>query len=263
MVDETQEQLAEALEPLPEPPAPESPEPPEPEAPVGESQPTPPPQEPEGHIPPWRLREEAEARRAAEDRARALETRLQQIDQHLRQRRAQQPQDQSNWFENPDAATQAAIERVLVPYAQQTQQILLFMGRQVAEARHGSDKVAEAEKAFLEARDDRSLDPADFNRVVQAPNRYDAVVQWHKRHAALRTVGEDPNAWFEKQLEARLADPKFQSTLLERVQKEAAARPGVTKLPPSLSRSTAAVGNGGEPIGDLSDASLFAFAMKE
>jgi hypothetical protein len=235
------------------PPAPAAAPPPTPEAPPSEAA-----------IPSWRLREEAEARRLAEDRARALEERLNQVAAHL-----QQQQKQPDFFENPDAATQAAVMRVLQPFAEAQQRQVeeqrqreMYFGRAVARLEHGADTVDKAEQAFLAAREHQSLDPADYERVVQSPNRYDAVVQWHRKQTAYSTVGDDPEAWYKKRLEADLADPKFQAELMERARKGAAGRPAATSLPPSLSRTTSAADSGGEPIGDMSDASLFAYAMK-
>jgi hypothetical protein len=193
----------------------------------------------------------------AEDRARMLEERLNQVAQHI-----QQSQKQPDFFENPDQATQALVMKVLQPYAEETRRNLMYMGRMVASSMHGADKVEEAEQAFLKARTAESLDPADYERVVQSPNRYDAVVQWHRRQSVLSSVGDDPNAWFEKQLETKMADPQFQAKMLEKVRAGAAGRPAATKLPPSLSRTTAAASSGPEGVGDMSDASLFAYAMR-
>lgn len=239
------------LEPEPKP-EPVITEPPKPE-PKAEVRPTP---EPEATIPSWRLREEAEARRQAEERARALEGRLQEIATHL-----QQQQKQPDFFDNPDQATQRLIQQYMQPYAEQTRQTLMQLSKMVAGTRHGDDKVEEAEQAFLKARAEQTLDIADYEKVVTAPNRYDAVVQWHKRQSVLSSVGDDPAAWFERQLEAKMADPAFQGKLLEKIQGGAATRPSLTKLPPSLSRSTAAKGND-DATGDMSDSSLFAFATK-
>jgi hypothetical protein len=96
---------------------------------------------------------------------------------------------------------------------------------------------------------------------VQAPNRYDEVVRWHQRQSVLSSVGNDQNAWFEKQLEAKMADPAFQAKLLGKIQGDAASRPAETRLPPSLSKVTATAGNR-EDLGDMSDKSLFEFAMR-
>lgn len=214
---------------------------------------------PEAAIPSWRLREEAEARRLAEDRARTLEARLNEINTRLNQQQQPKPPD---FFENPDQATQAAIMRALQPFAEEQRKQQMYLGKMVAEVAHGVDKVTKAEQAFLEARDRQTLDPADYERVVQSPNRYDAVVQWHKRQSVLSSVGDDPAAWFEKQLEARMADPQFQTQLLEKARASAAKRPTAVKLPPSLSGKTSVASSSGDGLGDMSDASLFAFAMK-
>jgi hypothetical protein len=248
-----------------EPPAPEPAEPPAPEppAPVEPPEPaaatvTPPavPPTPDA-IPSWRLKEEAEGRRLAEQRAQALEARLNEIATHIRQQ-----QKQPDFFENPDAATQALVQRVLQPIVEDQRRQTMYLGKMVAEAKHGEDKVGEAEQSFLKAREAGTLDPADYERVVGSPNRYDAVVQWHKRQSVLTSVGDDPQAWFDKQLEARMADPQFQAKLLEKVKGSAATKPSAVKIPPSLSRTTAAASNSGDQLGDMSDRSLFEYAMR-
>ncbi len=251
-----QEMFDQALAPPPEPAAEEITPQPVP-AEVVTPAPVVPPPDVEATIPSWRLREEAEARRQAENRAAQMEARLTQITEHLRQQ-----QKKPDFFENPDQATQEIINRQLQPYIEESRRTSMYLGKMLAEQAHGADKVTSAEQAFLAARADMSLDPADYERVVQSPNRYDAVVQWHKRQSVLSSVGDDPSAWFEKQLEARMADPQFQAKMLEKVRSGAAGRPSVTQLPPSLSKSTAIAPSGGDPLGDMSDASLFAQAMK-
>jgi len=242
---------AAAATPPPEPQADGAPPPSDP--PVA---PQPTPEATEATIPSWRLREEADARRAAEDRARALESRLAEVSKHI-----QQNTKQPDFFDNPDAATQNLIARTLEPYIQGNEARMMYYGRMIAQAVHGGDAVNEAEKAFMEAHDSKTLDPVDYERVVQSPNRYDAAVQWHKTRSILNSVGNDPTAWFNRQLEEKMSDPKFQALMLERVQKGAASRPSETKLPPSLSRSTAVASSAMGPMGDLSDKSLFDYAM--
>lgn len=248
-----------APEPVQEPEL-QQPAPAEPVAPqVAQPEPPKAPAEPEAVIPSWRLREEADARRLAEDRARLLEERLNQLETQARQ-----SQKTPNFYENPDEATQRMIAQSLQPMAEATQRQLMYMGKMLANTVHGAEKVDAAEKAFLQAIQSRSLDPAEYEQVVGSPNRYDSVVQWHQRHSVLSSVGTDPNAWFEKQLGERLKDPTFQAKLLEAVRGNAGgAAPSSVQLPPSLSRSTAAASNNGAAELDaLSDKSLFAFATK-
>jgi hypothetical protein len=233
--------------------------------PAAEPAPAPAPQpaaaEPaEAAIPSWRLREEADARRAAEDRVRAYEEKLKEYDAHLKR---QQPQKVPDWFENPDAAMQEALVRWMGPIVQDQRRQSIHNSRMIAGLVHGRESVDAAEAAFLEAHRSQTLDPMDYERVVQSPNRYDAVVDWHRRNTVVSTVGNDPNAWFVKKLDEHLGDPRFQAALMERIRGSAATRPGTTRLPPSLSGKTSAMGNSGEPVGDLSDASLYAFAKPE
>lgn len=246
--EQLQQEMFEAAQIAPpaETPAPE---------PAPEPAPAPPPAaEPEATIPSWRLREESEGRRIAEGQARQLAERLAVIEANLR--REEKPPD---FFENPDAAAQALLLKTLQPFAEETRKQMMYMGRMVANQVHGQDKVNEAEKAFIEAKDNQSLDPMDYEKVVQSPNRYDEVVKWHSRQNTLTRVGTDPEAWFEKQLEAKMADPKFQAGLLEKF-RAGGQQPTDVRLPPSLSKSTAAAGNGLGVVGDMSDQSLFAYA---
>jgi len=257
--------FAKSSEPPPEPkaPEPEAEASSEPEAPA-EPAAAEPAAKPTGsdqseHIPSWRLREEAEARRLAEDRARQLEARLNEVKVHREQ---QQPKPAPDFFTDPQAAMQAAIEQYFEPIRQEYHRSMMQVARDTAEYRHGAEAVAQAEQVFMEARNKKMLDPADYERVVRSPNRFDAVVNWYRRLYALHTVGDDPAAWWQKQFETKMADPKFQAEVMEKIKGSAATRPAMTKLPPSLSRSTAAASNGAGADGDLSHESLWANVMK-
>ena len=260
-----QQELFEAAT-SPEPPA--APEPsaeptPAPE-PVAEPQPPEPSRTSEDHVPSWRLREEAESRRLAEDRARTLEQRYNEAMAHWRQ---QQPQQQKapDFYADPQAYVQAVIQQNLQQHLQPMQaeyhRAIQQLARGHAESVHGPEAVALAEKVFMEARDRRMLDPMDYERVVKSANRFDACVQWYKRLYSLHTVGDDPEAWWQKRHEEKLADPKFQAEVMEKLRGFAATRPAMTQLPPSLSRSTAAASNGAGTAGDLSHESLWASTM--
>lgn len=211
-------------------------------------------------IPSWRLREEAEARRVAEERARTLQARMEQIEAHWRQQ--QGSQQTPSWFEDPQAAMRAAMEEYNRPLLKQRHDFEMKITREMAEYRYGPEAVNLAEKFFMDARAKGLLDPLDHERVVSAPNRFAAVVEWYKRLYSLHTVGDDPEAWYKKRRDAELADPKFQAQYLERIRGDAATRPGVTELPPTLSRSTTAAGNGAGLAGDMSHESLWAHTRK-
>src|SRR5215831_6091504 len=197
--------------------------PPEPAAPPPEAAPTepipatetpPPAPVSEELVPSWRLREETQTRQAVEERLRMLEARHNEVMAHLQQ---QQPQKKPDFFENPDQATQAIMARYLQPYVEETRRTLMHLGKMTASSLHGAEKVDEAEQAFLQAMNNQSLSTAEYEGVVQSPNRYDAVVHWHRQKSAFNTVGTDPAAWFQKQLDEKMADPKFQAALLEKM----------------------------------------------
>ena len=208
-------------------------------------------------IPSWRLREEAEGRRVAEERARTLQSRVEQIEAHFRQQQ-KGSQEAPSWFEDPQAAMRAALEEYNRPLQERAHKFEMQMSRDMAEYRYGPEAVNLAEKFFMDARAKGILDPMDHERVVSAPNRFAAVVEWYKRLYSLHTVGDDPEAWYAKRRDAELADPKFQAQYLEKIRGAAATRPAMTELPPTLSRSTAAAGNGAGTGGDMSNESLWA-----
>lgn len=246
-------------EPAPEPKA-DSP-PPAPPAP----EPTPPPAtEGQEAIPSWRLREEAEARRAAETRAQALERRLIELETHARQ--AREGEKKPDFFENPDIAVRTMLQQALEPIAREFRDGQMYNSRMVANNIHGADKVAEAERAFLEARDNQTLDPVDYERVVQSPNRWDAAVAWHRQQSVRATVGDDPEAYFNARLSERLKDPAFRAELVKQMQGGSGRVPTEVRLPPSLSKATSVADatEGAEPerTGDMSDASLFDYAFR-
>lgn len=214
-------------------------------------------------IPSWRLKEEAEARRAAEERASRVEREIaelrQQLTQSTKKAEPEQPAPEpwdpgyTEYVQNQAAAAvQARYEAAIQAMAKET-----------AYARHTEEVVTAAEKAFIEANNSRTLDQADFHRVMNSPNRYSAVVEWHKRQQVFSTVGNDPNAWLEKQLEERLKDPAYQAQLLDRIRGTAQPQPGtrpVTQLPPSLNKTTRAAASAEDD--DDSDAGLLKSALR-
>ena len=249
-------------------PDPAAAETPPPETPPAETKPpeTPPTGEkpPEEQIPSWRLREEAEARRRAEERVNALEGQLRDIAARLGGQQPPAEKKQVSFYENPEEAISTMIVEAVSPFAEQTRKSLDVVSRMIANQAHTKKIVDEAEAAFIKAAEDRTLDPADWHRVGASANRYDEVVSWHKRQKTLAAVGDDPDAFFTNKLAERLKDATFAGELLEKIRGVAAANgQGQSfQMPPSLSRQPSAAGNK-ESLGDMSDASLFAFARSK
>lgn len=108
-----------------------------------------------------------------------------------------------DWFENPEAATQSAVQSTVSPQFEQINQQLLAIARDNAETRFTPEVVNTAEQEFIKALQGKTLDPADYQKVVSSPNRYAAAVQWHKQQQARAEIGDDPAA-FRAKLEAEI-----------------------------------------------------------
>jgi len=115
----------------------------------------------------------------------------------------QEPPAKPDFFENPEAATQHAVQQSVSPQFEQINQTLLAIARDNAETRFTPETVATAEQEFIKALQGKTLDPADYQKVVSSPNRYAAAVQWHKQQQAKAEIGDDPAA-FRARLEAEI-----------------------------------------------------------
>jgi hypothetical protein len=207
--------------------------------PAGASAP-PPSQAPEtgaGLIPAWRLREEAERRRIAEERLAELERPV-----------PAQPAP-------GHAKTEEASATAVAPLFRQVQQHLMFNARLAATSAYGTEKIDAAEQAFLGAFNAGRLDPHEAQRVLDSPNRWVAAVEWFDRQTVLAEVGTDPAAYRQRVLDGALKDPAFLQKAVETAR--AQASPGAFAPPPprqaavgglpSLTRATAAAADGEEP----------------
>lgn len=218
---------------------------------------------PEPAIPPSRLREEADARRRAEGEVAELRGRLSAMEQRLNQpqpQTKQEPKAKRDIWDDPDGFVQDAV----MPLQERFQQTLNAIAKEAAVARFTEETVNAAEKAFMEAARARTLDPADFDRVANAPNRYSAAVAWHKDQMVRQEVGTDPAAYRTRVLEEALKDPAFQARVIEAARGQAQANGNMIAQParaqvqslPSLNKvgAVALPENGNE----ASDAELFA-----
>jgi hypothetical protein len=116
-----------------------------------------------------------------------------------------EPQQKPDWFENPEGATQHAVQQSVDPHFQRINQTLIANAQLVAGMKYGDDKVVEADQAFMQAVQSGKIDPADYQKVTTAPNIFAAAVQWHQRQQAQAEIGDDPAAYRTK-LEAELRE---------------------------------------------------------
>ena len=230
--------------------------------------------EPEGRVPPGRLREETKRAQAAEAAAKALESQLaekeaahkkeldainakfegvlaaiqKQQPAQPKPAEAKAPEGPPDLFEDPKGFAEymkRANESQVRELAQRLDNQRVENSLQVAHARHG-DAFTAAFQAVTKLdpnnEDNRNL----VRRMYVAPNPGEALVAWHKRNEALREVGTDPAAYkariAEETRKALMADPEFRKQFIEELRGEAEVgdngRPRTTlKLPASLNRA--------------------------
>jgi hypothetical protein len=218
------------------------------------------PQQTEPAIPPGRLREETEARRAAERRSAELEARLAALE---RQQQPQpQPRQRADVFEDPSAFVKEEVQPILDPVTQQITQMREFYSRREAERAHGQEKVVAAYRWIEQGLASRDPDAvAVYQRAMQSMDPYGDIVMAHQQRQTFNEIGGDLNAYRQRVLEEAMKDPAFQAKVIEATRAQAQqtgqtiAKPAVTSLP-SISRVGAtAINDGQEP--DLSDNDLF------
>jgi hypothetical protein len=243
---------------------------PTPQAPVAATQqqpgqPVPKPEE-DTPIPSWRARELREQREAEATRVQQLAAELaeeRRIRMHWQQQIAaqqQQPAEVPDLIADP-AAYHAHVERTFNERLRNMEANFSF---RIQHDRHGETfEQAYQEMLGRAERGDRTV----VQSVMASPDPGAAMMNWYQREQTIRTVGADPNKWFEQQLLERLKDEKFKGSLLNHIRGAPAqpsgngqAPPANYQVPPSLSRVPGAAASG--QGGDMSDASLFAHAMR-
>lgn len=219
-------------------------------------------------VPVGAVQEERAKRQEAQRRADDLERQLAELRGQVtlltqqRQPAEQTPQQEQQppaLWDDPDGF----IKSQLTPFEKQMADMREFMSENMAVQQFGAEKVEAAKQAIERAA--RTPEGQQIVRqMMQSRHPYGDLMQWHQRQQALATVGNDPQAWLQAELEKRMADPAFQAQVIERarggaVQNGNRQQP-VTSLPPSLSRIPTG-GNAAED-NDMSDGALFAHATR-
>lgn len=162
-------------------------------------------------------------------------------------------------FEKPDEFVRSNIEEVVTPLQQQFSSFIETVSRKDAIREHGQERVTEAFSALDQAA--KSGDPqaqAIVQSVKQSMDPYGDIVNWYRGAEASR----DPDAFFQRRLDEALKDEKFKGELLTKLQPAPEEKPTtVFKLPPSIGRVPPAR-SASDEVGDMSDSSLFAHAMR-
>jgi hypothetical protein len=170
-------------------------------------------------IPVTALLDEREKRQAAQRDAENARRELAAIRQQIaaQQKTAQQP----DFYANPEAVLQS--ERA------QVQQVIwnerLNTSELMAAQAYGVETVEAAKVAFMQASQSNPVLGAELQTKTHP---YDYVVKWHKQQSVLRNMGDDPEAYINAQVEARLQERLSQASV-----------PKPTAPPASLARAPA------------------------
>jgi hypothetical protein len=236
----------------------------------------PPPAPPQGHsegIPAWRLREEAEARRALQERYAEAERRLKAYEEAERRQKAEAELNGQDFYGSDpaqyiDQRFQHRAEQLLSPVQQAMQQMQETMRQQTADfshqmavQQHGSEKVTQAYQRIQQAiqgRDPTALaiqarvaDPRD--PISRDPSR--AILDWDRRHSVYEATGGDLDKYRQSHADELLKDPAFLARALEAHRQQAtpvqAGVPGRAPAAPnrglpSVNRATSAQSDGDE-----------------
>jgi hypothetical protein len=136
-------------------------------------------------------------------------TELTQLVQRNQQPQQEQPKPPEFDWDNPVASAEQVARRVM---AEERSRIDAYLAqeRQRAQAdrearetvdaisRHGEEVVTAAFKAFAA---ERGQDPAwesNYQRIMNSPNQYEALVRWHKAQQARTIVGDDVEAFIQR-----------------------------------------------------------------
>jgi hypothetical protein len=243
--------------------APKAPEAPEPVVQATAPQPmveTPAPEgKPDVHVPSWRLAEEAQRRREAEQQLAEMRAEMRQIQQmQLAAQRQQMPQQEPiDPFADPTGYAQSIEGK----FEARLKELQLQHSLQFARFAH-KETFDSAYEAFVDYAH-RTRDQATYHRVMNASDPGDALVKWYKEQELHKELGgSDLKSFLEKQRAEWLKDPAVQAQVIEAFKATQQAQPSnITNLPPSLSRVASASPNHNENS-DWSQESIFKHAMK-
>ena len=236
------------------------------EAPAIEPVATEPQGKEEAYVPSWRLREMREEREAADRRYQEHQQQWQRQIAELQARLPkEEPKPAPDVFEDPNKFLEYGVRQHVDPIKSEVQEVREYYSRARAEDKHGPEKVQTAYTWV--AMGMNTKDPeimAVYQRAMRSPDPYDVLVKAHQQREVFSQIGNDPNAWFERELEKRLADPQFASAQLQRIQtgvRSSPQTPNQIKLPPSIGKVPSSHA-ASDDVGDMSDAGIFAHAMR-
>jgi hypothetical protein len=217
---------------------------------------------PDVHVPSWRLAEEAQRRREAEQQLAEMRAEMRQIQQmQLAQQRQQAPQPQQEPVD-PFADPQGFAQSIQSGFEGRLKELQLQHSLQFARFAH-KEVFDQAYEEFVDYAH-KTRDQATYQRVMQSSDPGEALVSWYKDQQLHKELGgSDLNSFLAKQREEWLKDPAVQAQVIEafKATQQQTQPSNITNLPPSLSRATSAAPSHNENS-EWSQESIFKSAMK-
>jgi hypothetical protein len=208
-----------------------------------------------------------EEREAVERRFQETQTQWQRQIAELQARLPKdEPKPAPDVFEDPNKFLEYGVRQHVDPIRSEITQLREEYSKKWAEKEHGPEKVKAAYDWVAQGMQTRDPEvSAVYQRAMQSMDPYGEILKAHQQKAVYSQIGNDPNAWFEKELEKRLADPQFASAQLQKMQAAVRApgsqAPNQIKLPPSIGKVPSSHSSS-DDVADMSDAGLFAHAMR-
>jgi hypothetical protein len=195
----------------------------------------------DARVPSWRLAEEAQRRRDAENALNELRNEFRNVQMQMMQMRQpqQQPQEaqeQVDIFADPEGF----VNRLQSSFDQRLRGVQLENSLRFAHYTH-KEKFDEAYNAFTD-HVSRTRDQATYQRVMASADPGESLVQWYKDQSLQKELGgSDLKSFLEKQREEWLKDPAVQAKVIEAFKAtQQAGTPSNIISTPSLSRAPSA-----------------------
>lgn len=175
-----------------------------------------------------------------------LKTQLDQALSQLRQfqqrpaQPAAPPTPPPDFFENPDAAFEARLQKALSPLTQGLGQTREDFSHMIAVDKFGEETVSQAMND-LTARVNSNPQgmQATYMRIMNSRHPYGELVRWHKEQSALKTYGDDPDAWRNSERE------RIKAELLAEMQGQVGQQQQAQQQPQNMPTSFAQARNNG------------------
>jgi hypothetical protein len=215
---------------------------------------------PDVHVPSWRLAEEAQRRREAEQQLAEMRAEMRAIQQMQLAQQRQQTAPQQEPVD-PFADPQGFAQSIQSGFEGRLKELQLQHSLQFARFAH-KEVFDKAYEEFVDYAH-KTRDQATYQRVMQSSDPGEALVSWYKDQQLHKELGgSDLNSFLAKQREEWRKDPAEQALVIEAFKATQQAQPSnITNLPPSLSKVASASPNYNENS-DWSQESIFKHAMK-